>query len=158
MDFGLRLKEARKHAGITQQQLADILGVAKSTVAGYESGNREPDFFKIKLIAQTLSIDADYLLGIKRNYFPTTKEEQEHLYKYRIIDTKGKHTVDTVLEMEYNRCKAGDNSKVVALKPVDDKSHLIPDAAHRRTDLSEEELNDNTRNKHDDDIMNDPNF
>lgn len=115
MDFGSRLKEARNEAGMTQQQLADILGVAKSTVAGYESGNREPDFFKIKLIAQTLSVDADYLLGIRKNYFPTTKEEQEHLHKYRSIDNKGKHTVDTILEMEYIRCN---------------KPHLVVNAAH----------------------------
>lgn len=33
-----------------------------------------------------------------------------------------------------------------------------PDAAHRRTDLSKDELNNTERNKHDDDIMDDPNF
>lgn len=32
------------------------------------------------------------------------------------------------------------------------------DAAHRRTDLSKDELNDTERNRHDDDIMDDPNF
>ncbi|MFT4107704.1 MAG: helix-turn-helix domain-containing protein [Lacrimispora sp.] len=39
-----------------------------------------------------------------------------------------------------------------------EQEHLIPDAAQQRTDLSKKELNDNARNKHDDDIMDDPNF
>ncbi|MFT4007366.1 MAG: helix-turn-helix transcriptional regulator [Lacrimispora sp.] len=87
-----------------------------------------------------------------------TQAEQTILYKYRSIDDKGKHTVNTVLEMEYNRCKGADMSKVTMISPKEDKSHLILDAAHQRTDLSKNELSDKARNKHDDDIMNDPNF
>lgn len=34
-----------------------------------------------------------------------SKDETDHIHKYRSIDDKGKHTVDTVLDMEYNRCK-----------------------------------------------------
>ena len=89
---------------------------------------------------------------------PITQTEQTILYKYRSIDNKGKHTVNTVLEMEYNRCKGADLSKVAMKNSKEDKSHLILDAAHQRTDLSKNELSDKARNKHDDDIMNDPIF
>ena len=42
--IGTRLKYLRKQDDITQQQLADALGVGKSTISMYENGNREPDF------------------------------------------------------------------------------------------------------------------
>ena len=67
MEFGERLKKARNQKGLTQEQLANKLGIAKSTLAGYEKGNREPDVFKIKKIIELLEIDADYLLDIKKS-------------------------------------------------------------------------------------------
>lgn len=80
-------------------------------------------------------------------------EEQNHLHKYRSIDEKGKHTVDTVLEMEYNRCKLVENNKLINI-PLENKSHLEPVAAHERTDI---EVTAEMR-KHDDDIMDDDDF
>ena len=64
MTFGERLALARKEKGYTQEQLASLIGIAKSTLTGYEKGNREPDILKIKKIIEILNIDADYLLGI----------------------------------------------------------------------------------------------
>ena len=42
MAFSDRLKESRTNSNLTQEQLAEKLGIAKSTLSGYESGNREP--------------------------------------------------------------------------------------------------------------------
>ncbi len=61
MGFSERLKEARKNAKLTQQQLGDLIGVANSTIAGYESGNSEPDMSKINKLLNALSIDANFL-------------------------------------------------------------------------------------------------
>jgi|GEM_PF-1006019 len=63
---------------------------------------------------------------------PVSKKEQDHINKYRFIDDKGKHTVDTVLEMEYNRCNSADLSKA-AIKPKGSKPQLLPMAAHNDT-------------------------
>lgn len=56
-----RIKEARKNAGLTQQQAASMIGVAKSTWAGYESGNSTPDIDKLVKIMDALGVDANYL-------------------------------------------------------------------------------------------------
>ena len=66
MTFGDRLRKMRLERGLTQEQLAQQIGVAKSTLTGYEKGNREPDVFKIKRILEVLDMDSDYLLGISR--------------------------------------------------------------------------------------------
>lgn len=65
MSIGERIKLARKNAHMTQQDLAEAVGVAKSTIAGYEIGVREPDSIRIYRIAKALGVSGDYLLDIE---------------------------------------------------------------------------------------------
>lgn len=68
--FNENLKIARERKGISQKDMAENIGVAKSTYSLYESGNREPNVQTIKKIADILNVSADELLGI--NEEPTT--------------------------------------------------------------------------------------
>ena len=63
-NFNENLKIARERKGISQKDLAERIGVAKSTYSLYESGNREPNVQTIKKIADILNVSADELLGI----------------------------------------------------------------------------------------------
>lgn len=63
--FNENLKNARVNAGLSQKEVAEKIGVAKSTYSLYESGNREPGVPIIKKIAEILGVSADELLGIK---------------------------------------------------------------------------------------------
>ena len=63
-NFNENLKEARLKSGISQKDLAENIGVAKSTYSLYESGKREPNVDTIKKIASSLNVSADTLLGI----------------------------------------------------------------------------------------------
>ena len=60
-----RLKELRKNSGLTQKQLAERIGVAKSVVSYYESGDRLPSYDVLKKLARTFHVTTDYLLGIE---------------------------------------------------------------------------------------------
>lgn len=68
--FNENLKIARERRKMSQKDLAESIGVAKSTYSLYESGNREPNVQTIKKIADILNVSADELLGI--NEEPTT--------------------------------------------------------------------------------------
>jgi transcriptional regulator with XRE-family HTH domain len=68
--FGERLRQMRKKRGLTLQDVADKLGVARSTYAGYESGYRQPDLEGLAKIAEILKTSADYLLGLTDNPYP----------------------------------------------------------------------------------------
>ena len=68
--FNENLKIARERKGISQKDMAESIGVAKSTYSLYESGNREPNVQTIKRIADILNVSADELLGITDE--PTT--------------------------------------------------------------------------------------
>lgn len=62
MEFPARLREARIATGLTQQQVADLMGVTNSTYCGYETGKRQPDVKKLKQLSFVLSISVDKLL------------------------------------------------------------------------------------------------
>ena len=63
--FNENLKEARLKKGISQKDVAENIGVAKSTYSLYENGNREPNVNTIKKIADYLCVSADSLLGLE---------------------------------------------------------------------------------------------
>lgn len=62
MCFFNNLKQCRLNKNLSQKELAESIGVAPSTYSLYESGKREPDVEKIKLLSEILDVTADYLL------------------------------------------------------------------------------------------------
>ncbi|MCL2364395.1 MAG: helix-turn-helix domain-containing protein [Defluviitaleaceae bacterium] len=61
--IGTRIKELRKRKNITQEQLAEALGVTNQAISKWESGNGYPDIAYIVPIAKYFDVSADYLLG-----------------------------------------------------------------------------------------------
>lgn len=62
-DFKNVFKRLRTSTGLTQAEMAQKLGISKSTISMYENGNREPDFETLEMIADFFNVDIDYLLG-----------------------------------------------------------------------------------------------
>lgn len=63
MEFGETLKTLRKKNAITQQQLADILCVDKTSVSKWESGANYPNQNIQLSLAEYFKVSIDYLLG-----------------------------------------------------------------------------------------------
>lgn len=85
MQFGKILKDLRKSANYTQEQLASFLGIANSTVSMYERGERFPDYDMMKAIANLFNVDMNVLYGradqdssdrivLPSNIFPITRK------------------------------------------------------------------------------------
>ncbi len=62
MTFGEKLKEARKNAGFSQEELADKMSVSRSAVAKWETDKGVPDVGNLKAMASLLDVSVDYLL------------------------------------------------------------------------------------------------
>ncbi len=62
-DFRNRIYELRKDAQMSQQQLADKIGVNKQTISQYERGVREPQFDTLGKLCDFFNVSIDYLLG-----------------------------------------------------------------------------------------------
>lgn len=58
-----RLKELRLKAGLTQKQLADILGVDRTSVVKYETNRNGPSSEMLEQLADYFGVTVDYLLG-----------------------------------------------------------------------------------------------
>lgn len=153
MAFNDRLKEARLFRKMTQEQIANQIGVAKSTFTGYEKGNSEPNMLTITKIMEVLKIDANFLFQDEmhelKNSNQTTPEEFENIVKkYRALDRHGKEMVDFTLEKEWERStESTDNVISISVQPE-------LNAAHQRTDI---DIPEGT-NTSDNDIMDDENF
>lgn len=62
MNFSLRLENLIQEKNITQKQLAGELHMAASTLNGYITEHREPDFETLAHIARYFDVSTDYLL------------------------------------------------------------------------------------------------
>lgn len=65
MNFGNRLKTLRIKKKLTQQQLADLLGLTKSVISAYENGLRYPAYDVLIKIARIFKVSTDFLLGVE---------------------------------------------------------------------------------------------
>lgn len=120
-----RIREARKNKGITQTELGEKIGVAKTTIAGYEK-NREPTAAQLGEIADVLDVDITFLLQdeIKERFelHATPKEMECLVKKYRTLDEYGKDMVLTVTDKEYARCM----KQVRSVSSLDEPLRIIP--------------------------------
>lgn len=58
--IGNKIKVLRKTRGMTQQQLAEKLGVQRPTISNYEIGRRSPRIKELKSIANILGVSIEY--------------------------------------------------------------------------------------------------
>lgn len=63
MKFPEVLKQLRQKNNLNQMELAKIIGVSRSAISMYESGQREPDFETLETIADYFNVSMDYLHG-----------------------------------------------------------------------------------------------
>lgn len=65
MIIGQRIRELRIDAGISQQKLAEEIGVNRSAVSFWESGINEPKATYIARLATFFGVASDYLSGLE---------------------------------------------------------------------------------------------
>ena len=79
--FSQRLKLLRKEEKLTQQNLADILGIKRATIAKWESKNAIPDTVTLQKISEHFKTNIDYLLGnTERKYYEEESVLDNELY------------------------------------------------------------------------------
>ena len=70
------LKALRKEYNISQQQLANIIGVSQQSINKYENHNVEPDIETLKAIATFFNTTIDFLVGFDESKTAFTKEDE----------------------------------------------------------------------------------
>lgn len=62
MDIAFRIQKLRKVNGISQEELADKVGVSRQAVSKWESGQSVPDIEKVITLSEVFDVTTDYLL------------------------------------------------------------------------------------------------
>lgn len=70
MSMGARLARARRDQNLTQEQLAEKLGVTRQAVSRWESDTAYPETDKIVRMAALFGVSCDYLLGVSKESAP----------------------------------------------------------------------------------------
>ena len=95
MFFGENLGFLRKTRGLSQQELADLLGLKKSTLAGYETNRAEPRYEDLIRLARFFSITLDELLKRKLSDGPVLARDKDADLRV-LVTTVGPSAADNI--------------------------------------------------------------
>lgn len=118
---GMKLKELRLQAGLSQKQVYEILGVSQSTFSSWEVGKSEPDAITFLKLCKIYNID-DILLEFTGQTTNQTFSSKEIfiIRKYRQLNAAGK----TKLE-EYLSDLEGNSKYTVEATTTIDKKQAV---------------------------------
>lgn len=121
MELKDRLKELRTMKGLSQVALAEALGVSKSIIGAYETGDRKPSYEILEELADFFNVSMDYLTGKEDRsmYYldPEVAEKAQELYEDPstriLLDAKRDLTPEDLgyLIRTLNLLKAKDNGR-----------------------------------------------
>lgn len=77
MPFKDMLKYLREQKGLSQEKLAELTDLSKSTISMYENGNREPKFETLEVLADFFNVDMNTLLDKKREKSLSPRDERQ---------------------------------------------------------------------------------
>lgn len=100
------LKKLRVEAGLSQQQLANVVGVSQQSINKYENHGVEPDIATLIVLADYFDTSVDYLIGntdLRRKYevvYPSDLNSKEKylVENYRKATGRDKRIIDLLLE------------------------------------------------------------
>lgn len=78
MRFEEKIVELRKAKGLSQEELAEQLGVSRQAVSRWELGNTLPDIPNLVQLCELFSVSADYLV---RDEWKSSREPEENVDK-----------------------------------------------------------------------------
>ena len=91
------LKKLRTANGISQQKLANILGVSQQSINKYENHDVEPDIATLTAIADYFQVTVDDLIGRQCIDEPTLSPDEGQLIRiYRALNHEQKECVRSV--------------------------------------------------------------
>ena len=99
MTLGEKLKEARKQAGLSQEKMAEKIGVSRQAITKWENGTGTPDIANLMAIANLFQITVDELLSNEK----PNKKQADYLYEsHTEYDIDGKKNYDIKLGGAYS--------------------------------------------------------
>ena len=119
MSFGENLQAIRKKNQLSQERLAEILGVSRQAVSKWELGEGYPEVDKLLILSKRLNISLDSLLGGDNT--TAISEESKPSDTIRIISPHEGVIINAAKVTRSQQYKGGKNSPKYALFATDGK-------------------------------------
>ncbi len=141
--IGDKIRQRRLELNLTQANLSNMTNIKKNTISNYENNISSPSEENLFNLMKALKCDANYLfedfLKLEEN-LEITSAEKEYIKKYRTLDEYGQKTVDSALDIQYERCIADQESKTITPEKTYPVQLIAHDGINRKTDVSEQNL------------------
>lgn len=98
MDFAQRLAAVRKERGLTQQALADQVGIHVTQIRRYEAGTSQPTLDVLRALAVALSVSTDALVFNEDERGPDNPDLRLHLEALNQLDDDERATIINLIE------------------------------------------------------------
>src|SRR6056297_1614997 len=105
MTFSQRLKYLRKEKDIYQKELAQNIGVSRSTITLYESGSRKPNLETLEKLADYFGVSIDYLLGKSTEREVIESKELLYFDDPEVVEICEQLKTRKDLKIIFNECK-----------------------------------------------------
>ena len=96
-----KLKELRTKKGLSQQALAEVIGISQQSINKYENHDIEPDYAVLTQFAAYFGVSTDYLIGHSAvrsvDASALTAQEAALLAAYRRLDADERASIDGVI-------------------------------------------------------------
>jgi len=96
--FPERLRTAREYRGLNQGELAQRAGLQPSAISHFETGARKPSFDNLRLLADTLDVTTDYLLGRVAEFKAMAGADRLHRH-YEALQGSDRKTADDLITL-----------------------------------------------------------
>lgn len=77
MTIGELLKEARLQAGLTQEKVAEAIGVSRQSISNWENDKTYPDVINVIALSELYQVSLDYLLKGSKDYMKHLDESTD---------------------------------------------------------------------------------
>jgi transcriptional regulator with XRE-family HTH domain len=108
--FPDRLRRAREYRGWSQGDLADKAKLQPSAISHFETGARKPSFDNLRLLADTLDVTTDYLLGRVAEFKALAGADTLHRH-YDALQQEDRRFADELITHLANKAKGGAGKK-----------------------------------------------
>ncbi|MCS6302732.1 MAG: helix-turn-helix transcriptional regulator [Nitrospira sp.] len=96
--FPDRLRSAREYRGFSQGELAKRADLQPSAISHFETGARKPSFDNLRLLADTLDVTTDYLLGRVDDFTALADADRLHRH-YNALHGDDRKFADDLIEL-----------------------------------------------------------
>lgn len=124
MKLGKKIYSLRTNHGLTQEQLAEQLGVSRQSISKYEYGQSTPELEKIKVLAEIFEVTPDYLINDEID-IPKNDTEKTILNQTDSVENLSATGMNATKSTDSEQAEKGSNFLCTSIEELNRKTETL---------------------------------